>query len=243
MMRKTEIDRIHSEATGRLTSRGNVARVRPRFTLLTLIVVMALLAWLISLGQAGSIYVHFPIGLGVLSLWIALTAAMGLVRQSGRAKVRWRYWCLLIGSTSLLVVLLTFYPLFWSLALDRYTFEKFISNQRHYLVNDMPAKQVRDAGRRLFAELSTKAGGDRFLLPGSEAMPSQFGSLRPRYVCAQPEYLFVYLGKERDFYALRIYPAGANGSGRIRLAPGIWYTPGGKGRLITETEWEAGVRP
>ena len=202
--------------------------MRLRFSLPTLIFLLSLAAWLIAVAQPGGIYIHLPLGVAVLLVCVAV---MSVVRLRRAKTKRWKHWLSLISSACLFTAIVLFYPLFWSLALNRYEFEQFVRNQRQYIINEMPAEEVRDAGRRLYAELQKVRPEERFLPPGSQGIPKQISALKPRYVWAHPEYLFVYLGRRKQFYALRIYPEGSQGSGGIRLAPGIWYVPGRDGPL------------
>lgn len=207
-----------------------------RFSIRSILALVALSAWIVSVFMPGGLYVTLPVGLGVLLLLSCINAVCFLSRS--RHNYTWRT-LQLVFSLLLLISLLAVYPPFWSYAANRADHERDVAAKRTYIIDAMSAESVRDDGRKLLHRMKTDS--IQTVFPSATVVPETLRELDPLYIEARDEYLLVVLGNQPDSFDLLIYADGADGRGTKRLSKGIWFFQPGTARWITDEEWDDGV--
>ncbi len=203
-----------------------------RFTLAGVLLIVAVVAWIISVAIPGGVYVHLPAGVvAILAVWIAYNAAL-LIRNRHSTQ-RTRHWFHLIVATSVLVAVVGICSAWWPLMYDRYR----LLTTREYVRQPMHSVAIRDVGRRLMAHHRTIGeSGELKLAPAD--WPREFSSLRPSSVLIAHEVVTLRFGKLGlgEGFCVFVFRNDIDGYGTERLAPGVWLFESGAKRWKSERE-------
>lgn len=207
-----------------------------QFSVRTILIAVAFAGWVITTLHPGGMYVHLPVGVGIAA-FVSFVISMRSViaNQNGPRKL------MLVRLVMSLLVLLAFlivYPAYWKYAVALRDVELNFQTRKSHVINH--AAEIRDDGRTLLRRMRKHETPHVFAT--SDVVPTSMQQFAPSYMQDTGDCLLVMLGSDPAFSYLLIFPPEKSGRGTMRLAPGIWLCEPRNKRMISDSEWEKGIR-